>query len=106
MQASSPLLRSDFAQSTVGHSSPNGDLTDSFVPATEARPPAGSTEETSMATRHKVTVSREATAPRLSAAERRAERVAALATQQSDLKREAAERRAKRELADRASTSN
>lgn len=27
----SPLLRSDFAQSTVGHF-PNGDLTDSFVP--------------------------------------------------------------------------
>jgi hypothetical protein len=26
------LLRSDFAQSTVGHS-PNGDLTDSFVPS-------------------------------------------------------------------------
>jgi hypothetical protein len=58
-----------------------------------------------MAARHKVTVSREPTGPRLSSAERRAERVAALATQQADLKREAAERRAKRELADRASAS-
>jgi hypothetical protein len=28
----SPLLRSDFAQSTAGHT-PNGDLTDSFVPS-------------------------------------------------------------------------
>jgi hypothetical protein len=58
-----------------------------------------------MAAKHKVTVSREPAAQRPSAAERRAERVAALATQQSDLKREAAERRAKRELADRPSTS-
>ena len=33
-RATSPLLRSDFAQSTAGHT-PNGDLTDSFVPATE-----------------------------------------------------------------------
>jgi hypothetical protein len=31
-QAISPLLRSDFAQSTVGRT-PNGDLTDSFVPS-------------------------------------------------------------------------
>ena len=31
-QAFSPLLRSDFAQSTVGHT-PHGDLTDSFVPS-------------------------------------------------------------------------
>ena len=31
-QAISPLLRSDFAQSTVGYE-PNGDLTDSFVPS-------------------------------------------------------------------------
>jgi hypothetical protein len=36
-QAISPLLRSDFAQSTVGRT-PNGDLTDSFVPATRERP--------------------------------------------------------------------
>ena len=35
LQATSPLLRSDFAQSTGGQT-PNGDLTDSFVPATEA----------------------------------------------------------------------
>jgi hypothetical protein len=34
-RATPPLLRSDFAQSTAGHT-PNGDLTDSFVPATEA----------------------------------------------------------------------
>jgi hypothetical protein len=33
-RATSPLLRSDFAQSTAGQT-PNGDLTDSFVPATE-----------------------------------------------------------------------
>ncbi len=31
-QAISPLLRSDFAQSTVGRT-PHGDLTDSFVPS-------------------------------------------------------------------------
>jgi hypothetical protein len=30
VQAISPLLRSDFAQSTAGQT-PNGDLTDSFV---------------------------------------------------------------------------
>ena len=34
-RATPPLLRSDFAQSTGGQT-PNGDLTDSFVPATEA----------------------------------------------------------------------
>jgi hypothetical protein len=33
-KAISPLLRSDFAQSTAGQT-PNGDLTDSIVPATE-----------------------------------------------------------------------
>ena len=33
-RATSPLLRSDFAQSTAGLQ-PNGDLTDSFVPAIE-----------------------------------------------------------------------
>jgi len=37
LQATSPLLRSDFAQSTGGQT-PNGDLTDSFVPATEEPP--------------------------------------------------------------------
>jgi hypothetical protein len=37
-RATSPLLRSDFAQSTGGQT-PNGDLTDSFVPATEEPPP-------------------------------------------------------------------
>ena len=31
-RATSPLLRSDFAQSTAGQP-PNGDLTDSFVPS-------------------------------------------------------------------------
>jgi hypothetical protein len=31
-KAISPLLRSDFAQSTAGHP-PNGDLTDSIVPS-------------------------------------------------------------------------
>ena len=41
--------------------------------------------------------------PRLSAAERRAAQVAGLATQQSDLKREAAERRLAREQRDASS---
>ena len=31
-RATSPLLRSDFAQNTAGQT-PNGDLTDSFVPS-------------------------------------------------------------------------
>jgi hypothetical protein len=49
-----------------------------------------------MASKNKVVVSRDTTRHRLSTAERRAAQVAALATKQADLKREAAERRAKR----------
>jgi hypothetical protein len=37
-KAISPLLRSDFAQSTAGHL-PNGDLTDSIVPSDESAAP-------------------------------------------------------------------
>jgi hypothetical protein len=56
-----------------------------------------------MAVRHKVTPSLQPLERRPSSAERRAAQVAALATQQADLKREAAERRAKRDatLSDR-----
>jgi hypothetical protein len=50
-----------------------------------------------MATKHKVTVSSEPSIYRLSASERRAARTAEIASQQGELKREAAERRAKRE---------
>ena len=50
-----------------------------------------------MATKHKVTVSQQPAAQRQSYAERRDARSAALATQQADLKREAAERRARRD---------
>jgi hypothetical protein len=50
-----------------------------------------------MAVRHKVTTSSQPLERRPSSAERRAAQVEALATQQADLKREAAERRAKRE---------
>jgi hypothetical protein len=49
-----------------------------------------------MAPRHKVTTSTTPTSYRLSSDERRAARLAEIANKQSDLKREAAERRAKR----------
>jgi hypothetical protein len=49
-----------------------------------------------MAPRHKVTTSTTPTNYRLSSDERRAARLAEIANKQSDLKREAAERRAKR----------
>jgi hypothetical protein len=49
-----------------------------------------------MAAKHKVTVSQQPADRRQTYAERRAEQIAALATQQADLKREAAERRARR----------
>jgi len=49
-----------------------------------------------MAPRHKVTHSTAPTNYRLSSDERRAARLAEIANKQSDLKREAAERRAKR----------
>jgi hypothetical protein len=49
-----------------------------------------------MAPRHKVTTSTTSTNYRLSSDERRAARLAEIANKQSDLKREAAERRAKR----------
>ena len=47
-----------------------------------------------------VTTSEYAVKPRLSAAERRAAQVAAIATQQSELKQDAAERRRARDLRD------
>jgi hypothetical protein len=49
-----------------------------------------------MASKHKITVSTSPTSYRLSSNERRAARLAEIANKQSDLKREAAERRAKR----------
>jgi hypothetical protein len=49
-----------------------------------------------MATKHKVTVSTQATSHRPSSAERHAAEVARLSTRQSELKREAADRRAER----------
>jgi hypothetical protein len=49
-----------------------------------------------MASKNKVTVSTDSTKYRLSSTERRAARLAAIANKQADLKREAAERRAKR----------
>jgi hypothetical protein len=49
-----------------------------------------------MAAKHKVTVSSRPTNNRASTAERRAAQIAALSTKQAELKREAAERRAKR----------
>jgi hypothetical protein len=49
-----------------------------------------------MAPRHKVTTTTTTTNYRLSSDERRAARLAEIANKQSDLKREAAERRAKR----------
>jgi hypothetical protein len=50
-----------------------------------------------MAQRHRVTVSTQTQTYRMTADERRAARVAEIAGKQGDLKREAAERRAKRE---------
>ncbi|HEY3946715.1 MAG TPA: hypothetical protein VGL78_15910 [Solirubrobacteraceae bacterium] len=50
-----------------------------------------------MAAKHKVTALVGPTTPRASSAERRAAQIAALSTQQSDLKREAAERRRERD---------
>jgi hypothetical protein len=49
-----------------------------------------------MAAKHKITVSTQATSHRPSSAERHAAEVARLATQQAELKREAADRRAER----------
>jgi hypothetical protein len=49
-----------------------------------------------MATKHKVTVSAGPTHSRGTTAERRAAQIAALATQQAELKQEAAQRRAER----------
>jgi hypothetical protein len=54
-----------------------------------------------MAPKRAVTVSVQPTEQRPSSSERRAAQIAALATQQADLKREAAERRAKREASGR-----
>ena len=52
-----------------------------------------------MATKHKMTVSKQSTSGyRPSSAERRAAQVAWLSTQQADLKREAADRRAARAM--------
>lgn len=53
-----------------------------------------------MAARHKMTVSVRPTNPRASTAERRAARVAVLANEQAELKREAAERRLARQDTD------
>ena len=52
-----------------------------------------------MAAKHKVTVSAQPAKHRPSSAERRAAEVEMVATKQADLKREAAERRAKRAAA-------
>jgi hypothetical protein len=49
-----------------------------------------------MAVRQKVTVSMQPTARRPTSAERRAAQIATISTKQAELKREAAERRAKR----------
>ena len=51
-----------------------------------------------MAAEQKVTVSVQPTARRPSSAERRAAQIATISTKQAELKREAAERRAKRDL--------
>jgi hypothetical protein len=56
---------------------------------------AGYTEAV-MASKNQVTVSTDSTKYRLSSTERRAARLAEVANKQADLKREAAERRAKR----------
>jgi hypothetical protein len=60
------------------------------------------TKETVMAAKHKVTVSAQPAIQRASSAQQRAAQVAMLSTMQADLKREAAERRAKRALSDNA----
>lgn len=60
-----------------------------------------------MAAKHKMTVSTQSTSHRPSSAERRAAQVAWLSTQQAELKREAADRRAARAIksaADEATT--
>jgi hypothetical protein len=58
-----------------------------------------------MAAKHKMTVSKQGTSGhRPSTAERRAAEVAWLSTQQADLKREAAERRAERAIKSATST--
>jgi hypothetical protein len=51
-----------------------------------------------MAVKQKVTVSMQPTAHRPSSAERRAAQIATISTKQAELKREAAERRAKRAM--------
>jgi hypothetical protein len=51
-----------------------------------------------METQHQVTVPKRPTNHRLSSAERRAARIASLSTQQSELKQEAADRRAQRAI--------
>lgn len=53
-----------------------------------------------MAAKHKVTVSVQPAKHRPTSAERRAAQMEMVSTKQADLKREAAERRAKRALAD------
>jgi hypothetical protein len=55
-------------------------------------------KETAMAVKQKVTVSMEPTARRPSSAERRGAQIATASTKQAELKREAAERRAKRAM--------
>jgi hypothetical protein len=51
-----------------------------------------------MATKHKITVSTQAASHRPSSAERHAAEIAWLSTQQAELKREAADRRAERAM--------
>jgi hypothetical protein len=51
-----------------------------------------------MAAKHKMTVSTQSTSRRLSSAERHAAAIASLSTQQAELKREAADRRAQRAI--------
>jgi hypothetical protein len=58
-----------------------------------------------MAVKHKVTVSTRPTNSRGSSADRRAAQIAALSTQQAELKQEAAERRAERATKDAAAPS-
>ena len=55
-----------------------------------------------MGAKYKLSVSVRPTIPRASSAERRAAAIAALSTQQADLKREAAERRLNRDRDDQA----
>jgi hypothetical protein len=58
-----------------------------------------------MAAKHKVTVSQQPSKHRPTTAERRAAQVEMISTKQADLKREAAERRAKRALLDESARS-